>query len=57
MQSELLTFFQISTLDYSWLLSIYTLPNLVLCFLSGHLIERLGLRASNMVTLVAMMAG
>ena len=49
--------FDITTLDYSWLISIYTLPNLMLCFFSGHIIEKLGLRASNMVTLVSMLLG
>ena len=41
--------FGISNVQYALLSSVYNIPNIVLCFFSGHIIEYLGLRPATIL--------
>jgi MFS family permease len=43
--------------QYSLLLSVYTLPNIVLCFLAGPIVDRFGHREANLTILVLLFLG
>ena len=49
--------FDITNVEYSMIYSIYTIPNIVICFFAGPQIERHGIRKSGIVCAYVLLFG
>eukprot|EP00347_Sterkiella_histriomuscorum_P013366 403364988 len=56
-QLEIQKYFQIDYVEYNLLTSIYGIPNVILCFISGNVIHLIGLRASNFIFFFMILIG
>ncbi|CDW89264.1 major facilitator superfamily protein [Stylonychia lemnae] len=56
-QLEIQKVFEIDYVKYNLLTSIYGIPNVILCFISGNIIHKIGLRASNFYVVLMIFIG